>query len=171
MPLTSIVAICLRIFALNWLVYGIIAVVQLLDRSRRFDESAGNLMLLFSVLIPIVGALLIWMWSRTIARVVTPRPDSDVHLGGLTLQDLYSFAFTFLGIYFVLSSIPSMINFLHYAIVQARKEPASAQQGQYFYDLTHHVLTFIAGGVCVVLAPSVSKKLARAHSKGREQKV
>ena len=167
MPLTSIVIICLRIFALNWLIYGLIQLIGTFPAARRFGQSSIDYSILMVALIPFVGGLLIWMWSRTIARIVTPRPDSEVHLGGLTIHDLYSFAFTFLGLYFVLSAVPSIINWLHFTLMQARTEPGSAEARRYFYDLSHHLLTLIAGGLCLGLAPRFSKKLASAHGKER----
>ena len=163
MPLTSIVVICLRIFSLNWLIYGLIQLIGTFPAARRFGEFPIDYSILMVALVPLVGGLLIWMWSRTIARMVTPRPDSEVHLGGLTLQDLYCFAFTFLGLYFVLSAIPSLINWLHFTLMQARNEPASPEDRRYFYDVSHHILTFIAGGFCLGLAPRFAKKLASAH--------
>jgi hypothetical protein len=165
MPLNSIVVICLRIFALNWLIIGLIQLVSIFPGARHFGGSPIDYSLLSVALVPLVGSLLTWMWSRTIARMVTPRPDSEVHLGGLTLQDLYSFAFTFLGLYFVLSAIPSLINWLHFTLMQARNEPGSAEDRRYFYDLSHHILTLVAGGACLILAPRFAKKLARAHGK------
>jgi hypothetical protein len=163
MPLTSIVIICLRIYALNWFVYGVIEMAGLISSGRGSRGISADYSILWTSLLPVVGGLLIWMWSRTIARWVTPRPDSTVQLGGLTAQDLYSFAFVFLGLYFVLNSIPSVINFAYFAAVQAHD---TGERPRYFYDLSYHVLTLIAGAVCLILAPRFAKKLANAHNKG-----
>jgi hypothetical protein len=167
MPLTSIVIICLRIYALNWFVYGVIQVAGLMSSGRGSWGMSGDYSVLWTSLLPLVGGILIWMWSRTIARWVTPRPDSTVQLGGLTAQDLYSFAFVFLGLYFVLTSIPSVINSAYFAAVQAHKEPDAAERSRYYYDLTYYVLTLVAGAICLILAPRFAKKLANAHGKER----
>lgn len=165
MPLTSIVTICLRIFALNWLIYGIIGLVDFFGRWRQFRGEAFGYSLVLSVLVPVVGAILVWMWSRTIARAVTPRPDSTVQLGGLTSLDLYAFAFTFLGAYFFLTSIPPLINLLHYSLVEAGKDPVTPASRQTFYDFTHYIVTLIIGGACVLFAPRFARKLTNAHQK------
>ena len=173
MPLTSIVTICLRIFALNWLVYGVIDVVSLISTGRSSVGLAADYSILWSALITVVVGVLIWMWSRTIARLVTPRPEAEVQFSGLSIQNLYIFAFTFLGLYFVLCAIPPLINFLYYMAVQASEEPNAGVRSQNFYNLTHNVLTLMVGGACLLLGPRIAVKLANAHAKqsGKAQTI
>jgi hypothetical protein len=162
MPLSSIVVVVLRLIALHWIIGGVIeGVVVARNESTSWRSSS-----IFSALFPSLamfawGAVLL-MWARTIGRAVTPRPDPQVHLGSLTLYDLYCFAFTFLGLSFVLTSISPVINWLHYALIQTRDE---AIRERNFYELTQPLITMLAGGACVLFSARFARKLVTAQRK------
>ena len=164
MPLSSIVVIVMRLFALNWFV---IALPLLLPAAaaRVSHESS-----MFALLMPYVpGVLLLifavglWTLSSPIARLVTRGVNSRVGIGGLSRSDLYSFAFVFLGLLFILSSFPDVINWIHYFATAPHSAPDP--RGQNFYQLTRPCLTFAAGVVSLVGAPRWTKKLVAYDQK------
>ena len=111
-------------------------------------------------------AVATWLLAPTIARLVTPRPDSTISVGGLTRYDLYCFAFVFLGLYFILSSAANAINWLHFYMFLARTASQTDPQRQTsFYQLTQPLITCIAGGICIALASRLAKKLTDAQRK------
>lgn len=168
MPLSSIVTIVLRLFAIRWIVQG---VVSLCSVAREFFNSWGPMSYshFYVPLSYIVVALLLFMWSHVVARVVTPRTNSEVTLGTLTQYDLYCFAFTFLGLYSALNSFADTLNWIHYFVVGAR-EPIerNALSARNFYEFTHQLVTLLAGGAFLLFAPRCARKLT-ALQKRQEQ--
>jgi hypothetical protein len=104
-----------------------------------------------------------WLLAPALARLVTPRPDSTVSVGGLTRYDLYCFAFVFLGLYFFLSSVGNTINWLHAYAFLASNAPQVPRNS--FYELTRALITCVAGGVCIVFASRLAKKLTDSQRK------
>jgi hypothetical protein len=155
MPLSSIVIVFLRLVGLNWIISGIFHGAVVIRTFAGWSDTG-----VFSAMLPALayfgtGALLL-MWSRTIARAVTPHPDPEVQLGGLTLYDLYCFGFTIVGLYYVLSSVAPVINWLHYALIQTRDD---SNREQNFYELTQPLLTMLAGGACMLFSARFARKL------------
>ena len=160
MPLSSIVVIVLRLFALYWL----------FDALPRFASAAmtplGRERSLSSVLAPYAPAVLLvifatglWILARAIGRLVSRGVDASVSIGGLTRADLYSFAFVFLGLYFILSSFADVINWIHYFVTVSHNDPAHNPHVENLYQLTRPCLTFVAGLVALIGAPHWTKKL------------
>ena len=156
MPLSSVVLVILRLIALHWILSGIIEGAVVFRTSSSFGKVSHVLSALFPALAYFGSGALLFMWSRTIGRAVTPRPDPNLQLGSLTLYDLYCFAFTFLGLTYVLSSISSVINWLHYALIQTRDD---SNREQNFYELTQPLLTMLAGGACMLFSARFARKL------------
>jgi len=105
-PLEDIVLIVIRILILNW--GGWIFATLLTSIAYSFHSKWSGLSLLPSCIL-LVLAILIWIAAPKIAKVVTPKKEYSVNLGGLSRRDLYAFAFVFLGVYFVLTSVSSVL--------------------------------------------------------------
>jgi len=167
MPLTGIVTIVLRIFSLVWLVNGIVQLVSLTQLTMPFETRHMSIWVFSVPLAYLVWALIVFVLSHPIARFVTPPPNAEVNFGTLTRYDLYCFAFTFLGLYFVLSSFGEAFNWLHYYIVTAQqKTPLGGEKhAASFYQLTRPLLTLGAGLVALVLAPRLARKLTAVQAK------
>jgi len=94
MPLSSIVVIVIRLFALNWLL-----------TSASLLLSAGQNPWTYGFLphVPGIGLLVftaaLWFLAGAIARVVSQGVDTSISMGSLLRSDLYSFAFVFLGLF------------------------------------------------------------------------
>lgn len=164
MPLSSIVVIVIRLFALNWILTSVLVLLSA-TAYRASDERH-----LFAVLIPyapggllLIFAATLWFLASVVARFVSRGVDTTVNVGGLSRSNLYSFAFVFLGLYFVLSSIGDVINWIHYFAIVSHYDPT-----QNLYQLTRPGLTFIAGVASLLGAPCWTKKLAGLDQKGLE---
>jgi len=166
MPLSSIVTVILRLFAVHWFLQGIISFVSIVkELSRAWGFQAGYWALLYPAVL-LALSIGLFLWSKLLARIVTPRPDPEVALGGLTQYDLYCFAFTFLGLYFVLSSIADTLNWLHYGFMVARgTNDGDAKRADALYQITRPLITLLAGGVSLCLASRLAHRLTAIQRK------
>jgi hypothetical protein len=163
MPLNSVVAIVLRLFSVSWLVQGVSGLILMAAALAPLPSPYSNPWNYVGHVFFVAVAVATWLLAPAIARFVTPRPDSTVNVGGLTRYDLYSFAFVFLGLYFVLSSVGNAINWLHAYTFLAMNAPQAPRNS--FYGLTQALITCVAGGICIVFASPLAKKLTDAQRK------
>jgi hypothetical protein len=159
MPLSSIVVIVIRLFALNWL---LTSVSLLLSTSQ--NPSAYGLMPYVPGVALLVVVAVLWILARAIARVVSRGIDANVSIGNLSRFDLYSFAFVFLGLFFILSSFADVINWVHYFTVSG-EDPRRDPRVHSLYQLTRPCLTLALGLVSLLGAPRWTKKLIARDQK------
>lgn len=162
MPLNSIVAVVMRLFALSWLVQGITGTASVFASEALYPSSHMNYWNYAVSGWLLIIATAAWFLAQPVAWLVTPPSDANLDLGGLSRQDLYCFAFVFLGLYFVLSSLANTINWTHHytAIAKVTSE-ADRQRQSSFYELTQPLITLIAGAVCLLFAPRIVQRLTR----------
>jgi hypothetical protein len=161
MPLNSIVTIVLRLFSLHWLIQGIVLLPQVIQATRDSWPYSPSFIMFAQPTVLLVLAIGLFWWSHLLGRIVTPRPVPEVQLGGLSVYDLYSFTFTFLGLYFALTSVAGTLNWLHYYLTLLKDTPAGNLERDYgFYSLTQPLITFLAGLACLLFAPRFARKLA-----------
>ena len=166
MPLTSIVTIVLRLFSVSWFLQGFFLLSSALRDVARFWGLSGNYWMLVPPTVFLVGAIFLFMWSKLLARMVTPHLNPEVAISSLTQYDLYCFAFTFLGLYFALSSIADTLNWLHYFLSTMRDtHEGNPQRADAFYDLSRPLITLFAGGACLLFAPRCARKLTDSQRK------
>ena len=129
MPLSSIVVIVLRLFAVNWLLTAVplflTAAATPLPRDR--TAAAAVAFVYASPALLLIFTAVLWMLSGPAARFVSRGVDATVSVGSLSRSDLYSFAFVFLGLFFILSSVADVINWLHISARLQRKRPERPQ--------------------------------------------
>lgn len=167
MPLSSIVVIVMRLFALNWFVMALPLLLPAAASPVLHERSVFALLMPYApgVLLLIFAAGL-WTLSSPIARLVSRGVDSSVAIGGLSRSDLYSFALVFLGLFFVLSSFADVINWVHYFTV-SHEDPRHDPRIQNFYQLTRPCTTFALGLVSLLGAPRWTKKLVARDQKAQ----
>jgi hypothetical protein len=169
MPLRSIVIIVLRLFILSWLLQAIAmytsAALAPLPHERTFE-------LFLSLYGPaslfLVIAVGLWLIAPFVARIVSRGADSTMAVGSLSRPDLYSFAFVFLGLYFVLSSIADTINWIHYFATVSAKPDDLNPRIQNLYQLTKPLMTFAVGLICLLGAPRWTKRVVAYERKHHE---
>jgi hypothetical protein len=106
----------------------------------------------------VILAIFLWIVAPPVARFVSRDFDTTVSVGSLSRSDLYSFAFVFLGLFFILSSFADVINWIHYFTL-SHEDPRHDPRIQSFYQLTRPCLTLAAGLVSLLGAPRWTKKL------------
>lgn len=158
MPLSSIVVIVIRLFALNWLVSAVplLLTAAMTPLPHQRDLSAGLIPYAPAVLLLVLAAVL-WILARAIARFVSRGVDTSVSMASLSPSDLYTFAFVFLGLFFMLSSFADAINWIHYFATVSRQDPT--RDPHYLYQFTRPCLTFVAGSISLLGARRWAKKL------------
>lgn len=165
MPISNIVVIVIRLFALNSLLQIPGLILSSVAAQSPGPSQPEILLAYLPVGLLLVPAACLWIFAPAIARFVSRGFDTSVSLGGLTRLDLYSFAFVFLGLYFLLSSVGDIINWIHYMAVIPQNNPARNVLSQNFYHLTRSSLTFAAGLVSLLGAPCWAKKLGNREQR------
>lgn len=155
MPLRSIIVVFLRISVIQFLAFALIGFTPLMAMKSAWPMG------LFSLCYPIL-AILLWVFAEPIARLAIRDHETTVPLGGLSRVDLYAFAFVYLGLSFLSSSIGSICVNSLLLINHAMNHPAiedtlytqSAQQ------LAKQSVQAILGLVCLFNANRFARKLA-----------
>jgi hypothetical protein len=159
MPLSNIVTVVLRLFAIQMVGQSIgMALSFAASAVRESHHYPLYWLAFFAPVAGLVFALLEWCLAPAIARWVTRNHDAEVALGTLSRLDLYSFAFVFLGLYFILISIAPALNWLHYYLGISTAGSQSESQSS-FYTLASYLVTLTAGLVALLAARRWARKL------------
>jgi hypothetical protein len=169
MPLSSIVVIVLRLFALNWFATAIPLFLSAAAIGSPGERRLLSLLLPYApAVLLLILAVVVWLLAASVARLVSRGVDTSVSIGSLSRADLYSFAFVFLGLFFVLSSFADVVNWLHYFATVSREDPRYDLRVQNLYQLTRPFITLALGLVLLIGAPRWTKKLV-AHDQKAHQ--
>ena len=167
MSASTIVLILMRLFALEWLVQ---VAIMLLNTASVSAQSHDLRILLFSYAPALVLlALCAWMWMAApwFARKILGKYDAPVHVSGISLEDIYSFAFVFLGLYFILTSLAASLNWIHYYLTlgDASSTAFSEKTQQSFYKAAQQFVTLLAGLATMLPARQWARKLVGSQPK------
>lgn len=159
MPLSSIVIVVLRLFAIQMVGQSFHMALSFAaaDAKQSFHPPHYWAAYLVPVAL-LLFALFEWWLAPVIARLVTRHHDGEVAIGGLSRLDLYSFAFVFLGLYFILTSIAPALNWLHYFLTTSAAG-SQAESRSSFYDLASYLVTLIAGILALLPARRWARRL------------
>jgi hypothetical protein len=105
-------------------------------------------------------AVIGWVIAPLLSRFITSKYDAPIAVSGLSLQDLYSFSFVFLGLYFVLGSLGDVLNWLHYSFMVAVAHDFDPERKKSLYGLSKPLITMIAGFICLASGKRWAKKLS-----------
>jgi len=160
MPLTALVTVVLRMYSLVWFLAGLGMFVSSYQSASNYSPHGGSWMVYLGPALEWAIAIALFFLSQPIARIVTPPPNPEVQLGGLTQHDLYCFAFTFLGLYFFLSSIGDTLNWLHYFLLVARDtQDFEPKRRDAFYTLSRPLITLVIGAATILFSSRLARKL------------
>ena len=176
MPLKTLVVIALRLYAIYFLVQGISSLVAYLPLMLEFDrkiESSTGLSSFtglsgFGIVIAvnILFAVILWALASILSACVTKGHDTELAFTSLTKEDLYRFAFVFLGLFFVVSSLSGLIQtghkFFAYGLPLSENDP---QRSQYLWPLLGNGVTTGTGLACMLGARRWTTKLIRWEEK------
>jgi hypothetical protein len=112
----------------------------------------------------------LWNFAHPIARMVTRGSEAQMNCAGLTVSDLYGFAFLITGLYFAIDSLGPTLTWFHYTLRQsATLAGASARQDANFYTLFKYCLRLGLGLALIFNGRRfVAKLVAREKRTGLE---
>jgi len=158
MPLRNIVLVVIRLYAIQQLVYGIVLFISALS------TSTNHLTTYLAPLTSLVFSLIIWYSASLISDLATKGCNSEVNISGLSLRDIYSFAFVFLGISFTLDAVGNIINKVHYMFILWDSISAMDEVSRRsVYDFWHYFIQMAAGIVAIIYARRFADKLVKMH--------
>jgi hypothetical protein len=162
MRISSIVTVVVRLFAIQTFVHGLSFGLSITGSLVAVGDSPRGY---FNYIVPIVlwgFAAFEWFLAPAISRLVTRGFDSVVTVTAFTREDLYSFAFVFLGLYFILSSIAPALDWLHYFLtISGRGAGQEPHVRKSFYDLASPLITLIAGFTTLLPANRWARRLLK----------
>ena len=172
MNLQSLVVVILRLMALDFLLRVAVQLTpQLLQLFRVYersplDASRSLAVLPWLVLLGlIVAAVLLWFLALPIARFVTRGVSHDLSFGAMSLVDCYSIAFMAVGLFYIASHLPQVLNWTHYLFKAAASKPGDTwKEGVQWYDVSQAFIPFIVGVVLFVNGRSWAVALARRQT-------
>lgn len=169
MNLQSLVVVCLRLMALNFLVHTFVELIpQLFNTIRLLAGSplTGEHSFRFLPGI-IVGALLLasllfWKLAIPISRRVTRGVSQELSFGSASLADCYSIAFLSIGVYLIASYLPQMLNWLHFLLRVAGSSSGDGWKENFqWYEVWGVFAEFIIGVLLFVKGRVWAIKLAQ----------
>jgi hypothetical protein len=162
MPLHSLVIIVIRLFAISWFVQGLATLVSYLSLGVGGGGRFWNIQLLVPASLLLLA---VWGWilAPNLGRGVTRGCEGSLSISGLTLEDLYTFAFVFLGLYYFLGSIAPVINWLHYFSMVNEFHNPTLEEKRSVYQLSGPLITMVVGLGAIMLARRVAKPIAAFH--------
>lgn len=175
MNLQSLVVVVLRLMALDFLLRvavqltpQILMVLKLSNRSP-LDDSRSDLVLpLFFITTMIICAVLFWVFALPIARLVTRGVSHDLSFGAVSLVDCYSIAFMAVGLFYISSHLPQVLNWAHFFLKTAASGHGDSENTYHGYDVSQAVIPFIVGVVLFVNGRRWAVALARRQSESSE---
>jgi hypothetical protein len=150
MPLTNIAALVLRFFTFSWLIAGISGFIPMLFSWGSPDLSLETGAMYGIPLLYLILAFFIWRFAPQIAQRLVRGIDANVTLSSLTRSDLYCFAFVIVGLWYILSSIPNALNWLHYLLKSVSAGTADPLAGQGLYQVSQCLISIILGFACLL---------------------
>jgi len=171
MNLQSLVVVVLRLMALDFLLRVAVQMTpQILQFLRVYERSPLDSTRSFEVL-PwlvlvglIIAAVLLWRLALPIARFVTRGVSHDLSFGAMSLVDCYSIAFMAVGLFYISSHLPQVLNWAHYFLKTAASGLRDTGEGASGYDVSQAFIPFIVGVVLFVNGRRWAVALARRQS-------
>ena len=171
MNLQRLVVVVLRLMALDFLLRVAVQLtpqmlqfLRLYERST-FDDPRSLLILPWLVLAgTIFAAVLIWRFALPIARFVTRGIPHDLSFGKMSLIDCYSVAFMGIGLFYIASHLPTVLNWAHYFLKTAASNSQDTGEGVSGYVVSEAFIPFIVGVVLFVNGRRWAAALARRHT-------
>jgi hypothetical protein len=165
MLVSTIVLIVVRLFSIQWLVQGL----SMLAVSFSEQAYASNDSLRFLRFLPPVSLIVLsvigWIVAPCLSVRIPGQQNVSLPVTGLSLRDLYCFAFVFLGLYFSLGSVADVLNWLHYSMLASLGHDFDPARKISLYALSRPLITFLAGLICIFSGRGWASKLSDHEAK------
>ncbi len=163
MPASTIAAILLRLFALNYMLSGV------LEAIKAFYLTGGSLTGVVQIAsisaVQIILGVVCWWVAPRFSRVLAGQSNEQAKLAGVTEEQLYATTFLGLGLWFALSSFAAVFNWIHYfAVDRSKVQGSSTGEETTLYGFMESLLTLSAGLVLIFTCKTWAAKVARRRS-------
>lgn len=153
MNLQSLVVVILRLLAIDFLLRAAVQLTPLLLHFIQVTEPMSRYSTSY-VVVPwliivgvIITAVVLWVLAMPIARFVTRGVSNDLTFGAMSLTDCYSIAFMGVGLFYIASHLPQVLNWMHFLLKVAASGTRNSGDDVLGYDVSKVVITFIVGVV------------------------
>lgn len=178
MNLQSLIVVALRLMALDFLLRVAVQLTpQILQFLRIYEQSPldgsrSYMVLPWLMLVGlVVAAVLLWFLALPIARFVTRGVSHDLSFGAMSLVDCYSIAFMAVGLFYISSHLPQVLNWAHYFLKAAASGHREGEQSFSGYDVSQAFIPFIVGVVLFVNGRRWAVTLARRQTESASPPV
>jgi hypothetical protein len=157
---STITLIIIRLFCIQWFLEGLTMMPVAMLQPSHSGRSEFGLTIDISIgmlLLPVVA----WFAAPFLASLVAGKADTTVSVPVLSLRDLYAFAFVFLGLYFVLTSVGDALLWLHYSMIAPLPRGALDPERD---RSTRSLITLAGGVICIFFGKTWAGKLAESKS-------
>ncbi|MEI8288310.1 MAG: hypothetical protein WCH99_02465 [Verrucomicrobiota bacterium] len=173
MNLQNLVVVVLRLMALDFflrvavqLTPQILMVFQTTSRSPLNDSRSAYAVPFLFIAAMIICAVLFWVFAVPVARFVTRGISHDLSFGALSLVDCYSIAFMAVGLFYISSHLPQVLNWGHYFLKTAASGHGDVETPYRGYDVSQAFIPFIVGVVLFVNGRKWAVALAHREAEG-----
>jgi len=169
MTLRTILVIALRFYAIN-LSTSVLPLLPtlILFLNYRGPGSVVPWMALCAPLAYVMVAVLLWFAAGRLATGIAREINPAIQFQ-ITLEEAFSFAFVFLGLYFILNSLAwTLINLFYLPGIMGPTTHGAATQTRAGNDLWRPGITLAAGLVSVFCSKVWARKLANRGMKAGE---
>ena len=133
------------------------------------DDSRAFMVLPWLVLAGLlVAAALLWCLAPPIARFITRGVSQHLSFGAMSLVDCYSIAFIAVGLFYISSHLPQVLNWAHYFLKTAASGRRDTGEGASGYDVSQAFIPFIVGAVLFVNGRRWAVALARRQTESSQ---
>lgn len=159
---STVVAIMLRLFAINWAIQALLMIPVAVMTFTIGRGPADWLPTMANFMTPVLYgflAFLSWIFAGAIATKVAGQGDPVVPFLQISRGDLFAFGLLVLGLYFFLSYLGSSINWLHYLAINGTGDGGTGDSNT-MYELSTQLIPCIAGLLMAVTSTRFGQKLA-----------
>lgn len=155
---SQLAQIVVRLFAISWLLHGVIQTVGIFATS---SPQSPQPMFLVSGALAVLLAGITWISAPALGRWIARGNDQETMATTVSFQQLLYAMFVGIGLYLAMGSIGALINSLHFFLV-LQASPESVPQGMSLslYDLSKSAITVASGSALVLSAAYWSKRLS-----------
>ncbi|MGO8765245.1 MAG: hypothetical protein ACLQSR_08945 [Limisphaerales bacterium] len=161
MPISTIALLVIRLFCILWSVESLVTLVSIPATYHYYNQHGSFTLMEF---IPsgayLLAAVIGWKVAPNLSRLLTGKYDAPVAISGLTLCDLYSSAFVFLGLYFILSALGNFAYLFYSAFATAALRDFDPQRRTTVLQFLRPLVQVAGGLVCIFYGRIWAKKLS-----------
>jgi len=163
MPASTIAAVLLRLFALNFVLKGTLEVIGAFAFTGGW--ASGGIQPAAIGVIQIIFGIVFWWTAPRFSRFLAGRSEDPVQLMGVTEEQLYATTFLGVGLWFALSSFAGVFNWIHYfAVNRPSEQDSSTGEEANVYAFMESLFPLAAGLVLIFTCKTWAAKVTHRRT-------